>query len=98
MKIPAEVRYLGHPLDQSFRHHSQEVVFLTNTPTRCRAWMTMQPRQDHTWIDALSPAADLRLCYTATLTQPSACPEPERKRPWSLRDRLNERDIANLID
>jgi hypothetical protein len=26
--------------------------------------------------------------------QPCAC--PERERPWSLRDRLNERDIANL--
>jgi hypothetical protein len=29
--------------------------------------------------------------------QPCACPEPERERPWSLRERLNERDIANLI-
>ncbi|PZS28300.1 MAG: hypothetical protein DLM61_15145 [Pseudonocardiales bacterium] len=42
-------------------------------------------------------AADLRLCHTVALTSPACAPRPSAKRPWSLRDRLDERDIANLI-
>lgn len=42
-------------------------------------------------------AADLRLCHTAALTSSVNDPRPSAKRPWSLRDRLNERDITDLI-
>ena len=31
------------------------------------------------------------------LTSPVRAPRPSAKRPWSLRDRLDERDIADLI-
>jgi transposase len=42
-------------------------------------------------------AADLRLCHTVALSGPARAPRPSAKRPWSLRDRLDERDIAELI-
>src|SRR4051794_16620336 len=42
-------------------------------------------------------ATDLQLCRTAALTSPVRAPKPSAKRPWSLRDRLDERDIADLI-
>jgi ribulose 1,5-bisphosphate carboxylase large subunit-like protein len=42
-------------------------------------------------------AADLRLCRTAVLTSPARGPRLSVKRPWSLRERLDERDIAKLI-
>jgi hypothetical protein len=42
-------------------------------------------------------AADLRLCRTVTLTSPVYPPKPSPKRPGSLRDRLDKRDIADLI-
>lgn len=42
-------------------------------------------------------AADLRRCHTAALTSPARAPEPSAQRPWSLRERLNEHNIANLI-
>ncbi len=42
-------------------------------------------------------AADLRLCHTTALTNPVRASRPSTKRPWSLRDRLDERDIAGLI-
>ncbi|MDQ3764736.1 MAG: hypothetical protein M3460_25360 [Actinomycetota bacterium] len=42
-------------------------------------------------------AADLRLCHTVTLTSPVRAPRSSAKRPWSLREHLNERDIAELI-
>ena len=42
-------------------------------------------------------AADLRLCHTVTLTRPVRAPKPSAKRPWSLRERLDEQDIAELI-
>jgi 2,4-dienoyl-CoA reductase-like NADH-dependent reductase (Old Yellow Enzyme family) len=42
-------------------------------------------------------AADLLLCHTVALTSPVCAPRPSAKRPWSLRDRLDERDIAKLI-
>jgi hypothetical protein len=47
----------------------------------------------------LHPAqvADLRLCYTVALTSPARTPRPIATRPWSLRDRLTERDITELI-
>ena len=41
--------------------------------------------------------ADLRICYTAALTSPVRTRRPTATRPWSLRDRLTERDIARLI-
>ena len=42
-------------------------------------------------------AADLQLCYTVALTSPVRAPRPSVQCPWSLRDRLDERDIAELI-
>jgi hypothetical protein len=42
-------------------------------------------------------AADLRLCHTMALTSPARTPRPTATRPWSLRDRLTERDITELI-
>ncbi|MGH3799922.1 MAG: hypothetical protein ACRDTD_07300 [Pseudonocardiaceae bacterium] len=36
-------------------------------------------------------AADLRLCHTEALTSPVCAPRPSAKRPWRLRDRLDER-------
>jgi hypothetical protein len=42
-------------------------------------------------------AADLRLCHTAALTSPARTLRPTATRSWSLRDRLTERDIAELI-
>src|SRR4051794_21252104 len=42
-------------------------------------------------------AADLRLCHTVTLASPARTPRPSAQRPWSLRERLDESDIANLI-
>jgi hypothetical protein len=42
-------------------------------------------------------AADLQLCHAATLTSLVRAPRASAKRPWSLRERLSERDIANLI-
>jgi hypothetical protein len=42
-------------------------------------------------------AADLRFCYTMALTSPTRTPRPTATRPWSLRDRLTERDITELI-
>jgi signal transduction histidine kinase len=42
-------------------------------------------------------AADLQLCHTVTLISPVRAPRPGAQRPWSLRDRLGERVIADLI-
>jgi hypothetical protein len=42
-------------------------------------------------------AAELLRCQTAALTSPVRAPGPSATRPWSLCDRLNERDIAELI-
>ena len=42
-------------------------------------------------------ATHLRLCHTMALTSPACTPRPSAKRPWSLRERLDERDIADLI-
>jgi hypothetical protein len=42
-------------------------------------------------------AADLRLCHIAALTNPVRTPRPTATRPRSLRDRLTEREIAELI-
>jgi transposase len=44
----------------------------------------------------LRKAADLLLCHTVALTNPAYL-KPSAKRPGSLRDRLDERDIAGLI-
>jgi hypothetical protein len=41
-------------------------------------------------------AAELWLCHTLALTSP-VCPETEAKRPGSLQDRLDERDLADRI-
>jgi hypothetical protein len=41
--------------------------------------------------------ADLRLCHTEALSGPVRATRPSTKRPWSLRERLDERDIADLI-
>ncbi len=42
-------------------------------------------------------ATDLQLCHTMALISPVRAPRPSTKRPWNLRDRLHERDIAELI-
>jgi hypothetical protein len=41
--------------------------------------------------------ADLRLCRTVALASPAQASKPSARRPWSLRERLDERDIAELI-
>jgi hypothetical protein len=42
-------------------------------------------------------AADLRICHTAALTSPVRTPRLSTQRPWSLRERLGEREITDLI-
>ncbi|HKR51787.1 MAG TPA: hypothetical protein VJT72_19825, partial [Pseudonocardiaceae bacterium] len=42
-------------------------------------------------------AADLRLCHTTARTSPVRTAKPSMKRPWSLRERLDEREITELI-
>ena len=42
-------------------------------------------------------ASELRLCHTLALNSPVCASRPSAKRPWSLRECLDERDIANLI-
>ncbi|MGH3782837.1 MAG: hypothetical protein ACRDRO_20010 [Pseudonocardiaceae bacterium] len=42
-------------------------------------------------------AADLLLCHTAALADPMRAPKPSTKPPWSLHERLDEREIAELI-
>ncbi len=41
--------------------------------------------------------ADLRLRHTVALTSPVRATGSSGQRPWSLRERLKERDIAELI-
>ena len=42
-------------------------------------------------------ADELRLCHTVALTSPVRTPIPSAKRPWSLRERLDDHHIADLI-
>ena len=42
-------------------------------------------------------AANLRLCHTVALTSPVRAARPSTKRPWSFRERLDEREITQLI-
>ncbi len=42
-------------------------------------------------------AADLRLCHTAALSSPVRTQRPTATRPWSLHDRLTERDTTKPI-
>ena len=42
-------------------------------------------------------AADLLSCHTMALTSSVRAARPSAKSPWSLRERLDERDIAELI-
>ncbi|HKS51979.1 MAG TPA: hypothetical protein VJS67_08930 [Pseudonocardiaceae bacterium] len=42
-------------------------------------------------------AADLRICRTMARTSPVRATRPNTQRPWSLRERLDEREIAKLI-
>lgn len=42
-------------------------------------------------------AADLLLCHAMALASPLRAPTPSAKRPWSVRERLDERDIVQLI-
>jgi 2,4-dienoyl-CoA reductase-like NADH-dependent reductase (Old Yellow Enzyme family) len=42
-------------------------------------------------------AADLLLCRTMALVSPVRAPRPSAKPLWSLRERLDERDITELI-
>ena len=41
--------------------------------------------------------ADLLLCHTMALTSPVRVLKSSAKPPWSLHERLDERDIAELI-
>jgi hypothetical protein len=47
---------------------------------------------------ALRASRCLRLCHTVALPSPVPTPRPTATRPWSLRERLTERDIAELIN
>ena len=42
-------------------------------------------------------AADLRLCHTIIRTNPVRPVRPSTQRPWSLGERLDEREITELI-
>ena len=42
-------------------------------------------------------AADLGHCHTLALTSPVRAARPSTTRPWSLREHLDECDIAKLI-
>ncbi|MBV9160898.1 MAG: hypothetical protein JO281_04920 [Pseudonocardiales bacterium] len=42
-------------------------------------------------------AADLQRCHTMALSSPECTARPRAKRPWSLRERLDERELAELI-
>ena len=42
-------------------------------------------------------AADLQLCHTVAFSGPVRASRPSAKRPWSLRGRLDEHNIAELI-
>ncbi|MGH3965433.1 MAG: hypothetical protein ACRDRY_19605 [Pseudonocardiaceae bacterium] len=42
-------------------------------------------------------ALDLRLCHTVALTSPVRAAKPSAQRPWNLRERLDEREITELI-
>ncbi|MGH3806364.1 MAG: hypothetical protein ACRDRU_06970 [Pseudonocardiaceae bacterium] len=42
-------------------------------------------------------AAELQLCHAVALTNPVRASGPSPKRLWSLRDRLDEREMAELI-
>ena len=42
-------------------------------------------------------ATDLQLCHTVALAGPERTARPRAKRPWSLCERLDEREIAELI-
>ncbi|MBV9059782.1 MAG: hypothetical protein JOZ09_11550 [Pseudonocardiales bacterium] len=41
-------------------------------------------------------AADMQLCHTVALANPECPARPRAMRPWSLRDRLDERGLAEL--
>jgi 2,4-dienoyl-CoA reductase-like NADH-dependent reductase (Old Yellow Enzyme family) len=42
-------------------------------------------------------AADLRLCHIMALSSPVRAPRSDANHPWSLRDRLTETGITELI-
>jgi 2,4-dienoyl-CoA reductase-like NADH-dependent reductase (Old Yellow Enzyme family) len=42
-------------------------------------------------------AADLRICQIMALTSPVRAAKPSTQRPWSLHQRLDEREITELI-
>jgi hypothetical protein len=42
-------------------------------------------------------ATDRQLCRTIALASPARAARPSAKRPWNLRERLDEREIAKLI-
>ncbi|MGH3874686.1 MAG: hypothetical protein ACRDSR_24825 [Pseudonocardiaceae bacterium] len=42
-------------------------------------------------------AADLRLCHIVVLVSPVGAPRSSTQRPWSLHERLDERETAELI-
>jgi 2,4-dienoyl-CoA reductase-like NADH-dependent reductase (Old Yellow Enzyme family) len=55
------------------------------------------------WVEILTTyshsaqAADLLLCHPMALTSSVRAARPSTKRPWSLRERLDQREIAELI-
>ena len=54
------------------------------------------------WVEILASyshslqATDLQLCHTVALASPERTARPRAKRPWSLHDRLDERELAEL--
>ena len=42
-------------------------------------------------------AAGQRFCHTVALASSKRAARPRAKRPWSLRERLDERELAELI-
>ena len=79
---------------------SSRVKRSTRTPKKDEC-PSQRPR--HSSVEVLTAyshstqAAGLWLCHTAALTGPLCAPRPRMKRPVSLRDRLDERDITDLI-
>jgi hypothetical protein len=72
----------------------------TRTPKR---YECPGQRPGHSPVETLTAyshtvqAADLRLCHTMALTSSVRAARPHTKRPWSLRERLDERELAELI-
>ena len=65
--------------------------------------LPQQTRRSQTVVELLTAyshsaqATDLQLCHTVAFASPVRTPKPSAKRPWRLRERLDDREIAELI-